>query len=162
MGLLCLSAASAGGRRLYSDEDVVWLYQILSVKDFGFLLLEIKAHLAARNTPAKVAAALPPNLPRYVAVLALLTVVCVSIGSVLGQAVKNGAKLAMVSQLVFLPSILLSGILFPETCCRGPATYRAMPACRVGRDTAGAGRFLSRNLLPLLACGFLLRRGRAE
>ena len=35
------------------------------------------------------------------------------IGSVLGLSVKNQAKLTMLEQLVFLPSILLSGILFP-------------------------------------------------
>ena len=36
-----------------------------------------------------------------------------SIGSILGLIVKNQAKLAMIAQLVFLPSIMLSGIMFP-------------------------------------------------
>lgn len=36
-----------------------------------------------------------------------------SIGSVLGLTVKNQAKLTMIAQLVFLPSIMLSGIMFP-------------------------------------------------
>ncbi len=58
MGLFCPTTASAGGRRLYSDEDVVRLYQILSMKDLGFSLPEIKTHLTALNTPAEVAAAL--------------------------------------------------------------------------------------------------------
>ena len=36
-----------------------------------------------------------------------------SLGSVLGLLVKSQAKLTMLSQVVFLPSIMLSGILFP-------------------------------------------------
>ena len=36
-----------------------------------------------------------------------------SIGSILGLVVKNQAKLTMIAQLVFLPSIMLSGIMFP-------------------------------------------------
>jgi len=58
MGLLCPSAASDGGRRLYSDADVVRLYQILSLKELGFSLPQIKAHLALLDTPAEVADAL--------------------------------------------------------------------------------------------------------
>ena len=40
-------------------------------------------------------------------------IVALGIGGVLGLVVKNSAKLTMVSQLVFLPSIILSGIMFP-------------------------------------------------
>lgn len=40
-------------------------------------------------------------------------IVALGIGGVLGLVVKNRAKLTMVSQLVFLPSIMLSGIMFP-------------------------------------------------
>ena len=35
-----------------------------------------------------------------------------------GLAVKSQAKLTMAAQLVFLPSIMLSGIMFPQICCR--------------------------------------------
>ena len=40
-------------------------------------------------------------------------IVALGIGGVLGLVVKNRAKLTMISQLVFLPSIMLSGIMFP-------------------------------------------------
>ena len=40
-------------------------------------------------------------------------IVSLSIGSVLGLTVKNQAKLTMAAQLIFLPSIMLSGIMFP-------------------------------------------------
>ena len=55
----------------------------------------------------------PASLPQYACSLAVLIAVSLSIGSVLGLAVRNQAKLTMISQLFFLPSIMLSGILFP-------------------------------------------------
>ena len=57
-GLLAPSAESEGGRRLYTDQDVVRLHQILSMKHLGFSLDEIKNRLTALDTPADVAAAL--------------------------------------------------------------------------------------------------------
>ena len=58
-------------------------------------------------------ATLPAQLPIFLLALAIYIIVSLSIGSILGLAVKNQAKLTMISQLVFLPSIMLSGIMFP-------------------------------------------------
>ena len=52
------SAESEGGRRLYTDRDMILLHQILSLKHLGFSLDAIKNHLTALETPADVAAAL--------------------------------------------------------------------------------------------------------
>lgn len=41
-GLLSPSAMSEGGRRLYTDKDIVKLHQILSLKHLGFSLSDIK------------------------------------------------------------------------------------------------------------------------
>lgn len=57
-GLLSPSAESEGGRRLYTDKDMVKLHQILSLKHLGFSLDDIKNRLIALNTPADVADAL--------------------------------------------------------------------------------------------------------
>lgn len=56
--LLSPSAESEGGRRLYTDKDLVALHQILSLKSLGFSLEEIRQHLNALETPADVARAL--------------------------------------------------------------------------------------------------------
>ena len=45
--------------------------------------------------------------------LILFVLVSLSIACILGLAVHNQAKLTMVSQIIFLPSIILSGIMFP-------------------------------------------------
>jgi ABC-2 type transport system permease protein len=43
----------------------------------------------------------------------IFVIVSVAVGTLLGMLVKSQAKLTMISQLIFLPSIMLSGIMFP-------------------------------------------------
>jgi len=57
-GILSPSAQSEGGRRLYTDKDMIQLYQILSLKQLGFSLDDIKNHLTSLDTPTDVANAL--------------------------------------------------------------------------------------------------------
>lgn len=58
-------------------------------------------------------AVLPAQLPIFFFALAIYMIVSLSIGSILGLTIKNQAKLTMTAQLVFLPSIMLSGSMFP-------------------------------------------------
>ena len=57
-GLLSPSAESEGGRRLYTNKDLVMLHQIISLKSLGFSLGDIKRRLISLETPADVANAL--------------------------------------------------------------------------------------------------------
>ena len=57
-GLLSPSAESEGGRRLYTDKDLVTLHQIMSLKSLGFSLDDIKQRLIYLETPTDVANAL--------------------------------------------------------------------------------------------------------
>jgi DNA-binding transcriptional MerR regulator len=57
-GVLKPSAESAGGRRLYTDKDIVKLHQIQSMKYLGFSLDDIKTRLVSLETPTDVANAL--------------------------------------------------------------------------------------------------------
>ena len=63
--------------------------------------------------PILFEAALPAQLPFFFLALAIYTIVSLSIGSILGLTVKNQAKLTTIAQLIFLPSLMLSGIMFP-------------------------------------------------
>lgn len=54
-GLLSPSAISDGGRRLYTDKDIVKLHQILSLKHLGFSLDDIRDRLIPLDAPADVA-----------------------------------------------------------------------------------------------------------
>ena len=73
-------------------------------------LTSIIIYLAA---PLAFEAKLPENVPLYFLGLAVFLLVCLSIGTVLGLLVKNTSKLTMISQILFLPSLMLSGIMFP-------------------------------------------------
>lgn len=53
-GLLKPSFRSEGGRRLYTQKDMVKLHQILSMKFLGFSLEEIKNNLISLDTPQDV------------------------------------------------------------------------------------------------------------
>lgn len=50
-GLLSPTAISAGGRRLYTDKDIVLLHQILAMRHLGFSLKDIKDRLPKLETP---------------------------------------------------------------------------------------------------------------
>lgn len=63
--------------------------------------------------PIAFDAATPSDSPMYFATVALFIATCVSVGTVLGLFVKATSKLTMFSQLIFLPSLMLSGIMFP-------------------------------------------------
>ena len=54
-GLRSPSAESEGGRRLYTDKDLITLHQIISLKSLGFSLEDIKQRLISLGTPADVA-----------------------------------------------------------------------------------------------------------
>ena len=57
-GILTPSSESEGGRRLYTNKDIVKLHQIQSMKYLGFSLEDIKTRLPAINTPEEVSAVL--------------------------------------------------------------------------------------------------------
>lgn len=74
------------------------------------LLMSIIIFLIA---PIAFEAVLPTNFSLYFISLAIFTAVSSSIGCVLGLVVKKQSSLTMISQIIFLPSIMLSGIMFP-------------------------------------------------
>lgn len=87
----------------------------------GFAAMFISAflHLATMCAavillaPVLFGAVLPPHLPPFCVSLAVYIISSLFVGSLLGLAMKNQAKLTMIAQLIFLPTIMLSGIMFP-------------------------------------------------
>lgn len=79
----------------------------------AFVHLMISCVIILLLAPILFGAAFPVQLPFFFLALAIYLMVSLSIGSILGLIVKNQAKLTMIAQLVFLPSIMLSGIMFP-------------------------------------------------
>lgn len=63
--------------------------------------------------PLVFGAELPENLPLYFYSLVLLLCTTLALGCILGLLIKTQAKQTMAGMLFFLPSIMLSGIMFP-------------------------------------------------
>lgn len=64
-------------------------------------------------SPLAFAAKIPANLAVYFIALGIFIISCLAVGTVLGLLIKSPSKLTMASQFIFLPSIMLSGIMFP-------------------------------------------------
>jgi len=88
-----------------------WVTMVLS----AFVHLTMTCMVILLLAPILFSASLPNQLSLFFLALAIYIFVSLSIGSMLGLTVKNQAKLTMIAQLVFLPSIMLSGIMFPIT-----------------------------------------------
>jgi ABC-2 type transport system permease protein len=66
---------------------------------------------------------MPSNIPLYFLSLIIFIIVSLLIGTLLGLLVKSPSKITMFSQLIFLPSLMLSGIMFPTNML--PKTFEA-------------------------------------
>ena len=73
VGLLSPSAVSEGGRRLYTDKDIIKLHQILSLKQLGFSLSDIQNRLIPLDDPGAVAGVLAGQAGALRAQIARLT-----------------------------------------------------------------------------------------
>lgn len=117
--------------------------------------------------PLAFNAEIPDNPERYFISLAVFIAVSLSIASIIGLAVKDQAKTSMVSIIVFLPSILLSGIMFPiDLLPKAFQTAGKIFPASWGYRMMADYIFQLKNLVPLtvlfvlavFACIILLRR----
>ena len=133
----------------------------------AFVHLMISCAVIVLLAPLLFEAVLPAQLPVFFLALAIYIMVSLSIGSILGLMIKNQAKLTMIAQLVFLPSIMLSGIMFPADLLPGllETAGRIFPASRGYRLMLDDG-FCLENLWYLIlvffasviVCGILLKK----
>lgn len=117
--------------------------------------------------PLAFNAEIPDNPGRYFISLAVFIAVSLSIASIIGLAVKDQAKTSIVSIIVFLPSILLSGIMFPiDLLPKAFQTAGKIFPASWGYRIMADHIFQLKNLVPLtvlfvlavFACIILLRR----
>lgn len=102
-------------KKVYKANGVPLYLGLVTMFLSAFVHLMISCVIILLLAPILFGATLPVQPPFFFLSLAIYIVVSLSIGSILGLAVKNQAKLTMIAQLVFLPSIMLSGIMFPIT-----------------------------------------------
>ena len=100
-------------KKVYKANGVPVYLGLVTMFLSAFVHLMITCFVIVLLAPILFEAALPMQLPTFFLALTIYIIVSLSIGSVLGLTIKNQAKLTMTAQLVFLPSIMLSGIMFP-------------------------------------------------
>jgi ABC-2 type transport system permease protein len=100
-------------KKVYRANGVPLYLGVATMFISTFINLMIMSILIFLIAPIVFDAILPTNIPFYFLGLAILIIVSLSIAIVLGLLVKKKAKLTMFSQIIFLPSIMLSGIMFP-------------------------------------------------
>ena len=87
-------------------------FGIISLFVSAFIHLMIMSIIILIAAPIIFKAMFPQNILLYFIALVLFILVSLTVSCVLGLSVKNQAKLTMYSQVIFLPSIMLSGIMF--------------------------------------------------
>ena len=111
-------------KKMYQINGVPLYFGIVTLLISSFLHLLIMSLIILGLAPLIYQASLPNNLLVYLITLIIFIAVSLIVGSVLGLLVKSQTKLSMYAQLVFLPSILLSGIMFDKELL--PAFLRYM------------------------------------
>ena len=154
-------------KKVYKANGVPLYLGLVLTNISAYIHLFIMSIILYIAAPIAFNAEIPENPALYFASLAIFIAVSLSIASIIGLVVKDQAKTSMVSIIIFLPSIMLSGIMFPIELL--PKAFeivgKIFPASwgyRVMTDST----FQLENLLPLVAililaicvCGILLRK----
>lgn len=107
-------------KKIYAANGVPLCFGWAAMFLSAFTHLFLMCLIILLTAPMAFDAALPSDLPLFFAALSIYIAVSLSAGSVLGLTIKNQSKLTMAAQLLFLPSIMLSGIMFPIELLPGP------------------------------------------
>lgn len=158
-------------KKVYKANGLPLYLGLITMAISAFVHLMMMCIIIVLLAPILFEATLPNNLPIFFIALAVYVIVSLSIGSILGLVVKNQAKLTMIAQLVFLPSIMLSGIMFPIELL--PKTFemvgKIFPASW-GYKLMIDGGFQIENMwylilvlgVAIIVCGFLLKKQKSN
>lgn len=154
-------------KNVYKANRVPLFTGLISAFISTFLHLMLMSAIIFVTAPAVFGAGFPESPLLFFGALAIFTVASLSVGSLLGLTVKSQAKLPMLSQLIFLPSIMLSGIMFPLDLLPKAlaAVGKIFPAVWGYRLMCNEGFVLQNLWYPLLlfavsaaCCALLLRK----
>lgn len=158
-------------KKVYKANGVPLYLGLVSMFISAFVHLMIMCVIIFLIAPIAFDATLPTNIPLFFAALAIYIAVSLSIGSILGLVVKNQAKLTMIAQLIFLPSIMLSGIMFPINLLPKalevigkifPASWGYQLILDNGFQFKNLWYLLLVIFVALMLCGLLLKRQKSK
>ena len=99
-------------KKMYIANGIPIYLSVVSIVTSAFIHLLIMSAIIFIAAPILFHALVPSHFVFYVLSLVLFISVSLSIACILGLAIRNQAKLTMYSQIIFFPSIMLSGIMF--------------------------------------------------
>ena len=154
-------------KKVYKANGVPLYLGLVLTNISAYIHLFIMSIILYIAAPLAFNAEIPENPMLYFASLAVFIAVSLGVASIIGLAVKDQAKTSMVSIIIFLPSIMLSGIMFPINML--PKAFemagKIFPATW-GYKAMAESAFQFETMLPLIvililaicACGILLRK----
>lgn len=154
-------------KKVYSANGVPMYLGLILTNLSACIHLLIMSMILYVAAPIVFDAAIPKRPLLYFGSLAVLIAVSLSIASMIGLAVKDQAKTSMYSILIFLPSTMLSGIMFPsEFLPQAFITAGKLFPASWGYSLMCENSMQFENLLPLLmlfiaaagVCVLLLRK----
>lgn len=154
-------------KKVYKANGVPLYLGLVLTNISAYIHLFIMSVILYFAAPLAFNAKIPDNPGRYFITLAIFIGVSLSLASIIGLTVKDQAKTSMVSIIVFLPSIMLSGIMFPiELLPKAFEMVGKIFPASWGYKVMADSTFQLENLLPLVVililaicvCGILLRK----
>ena len=154
-------------RKMYQANGAPLWYGLITLTVSAFIHLLIMSGIILAAAPVMFHAEVPSGLLLYFVKLSLFIIASLGIAGVLGMLEKNLAKLTMLCQAAFLPSILLSGIMFPSSLLPGilEKLGKLFPAAwgylLLTENETGMGEVFPLGIIfgaAVLACAILIRR----
>ena len=138
-------------KKVYKANGVPLYLGLVLTNISAYIHLFIMSIILYIAAPLAFNAEIPENPVLYFASLAIFIAVSLSIASIIGLAVKDQAKTSMVSIIIFLPSIMLSGIMFPiELLPKAFEMVGKIFPASWGYKVMADSTFQLENLLPLV------------
>ena len=105
----------------------------------AFLHLLVVSIIIFVTAPLFFGASYPQSFPAYFLTLFILLFASIALGLFIGVAARSQSIATMLSQAVFLPTVMLSGIMFPTSMLPGPLSVvgRLLPATYIMQCFSG-------------------------
>lgn len=158
-------------KKVYRANGVPMYLGVVSVFLSAFIHLMIMSVIIYFIAPIAFNASFPTDPFKYFGALAVFTATSLSVGCLLGILVKNQSKLTMLSQVIFLPSIMLSGIMFPANMLPQileisgrifPASWGFILMSDNGLTWGSALPLIIIFAISVISCGALLKKLQSE
>ena len=116
----------SGTLRAYRVSSVPGWSALLTISLSAFINLILVSTIILISAPLIFGAAAPANILVFYLVLFLFTFASISLGILIGVTSKTQALATILSQVVFLPSLLLGGLMFPASMLPQPMQWAGM------------------------------------